>query len=270
MKIAIIYFSPTYNTSQIAQEVSKTLNNSKVDVEMIDITPFSKRQEPINFDEQDALIFGFPIYVQRIPIIIREWIQTLDGKGKRCSAFFTYGGVTSGIAHHDIKQRLEKQNFVLVSTGEFVAKHTFNIGGWNLMADRPNNEDLLVATEYASKTLEKLQDSEIQELFFEEPKISEKQLDRLDKVPKGGVNPPSRKGKECSMCMKCETECPNNAMNATTGNADGNRCIRCLRCMSICPDKVLLTNDLTPAYKVIVGPAHSPESLAKKKSQYFC
>ena len=193
-----------------------------------------------------------------MPAIIRDWIQTLNGGGKFCSVFFTYGGVTCEVAHYDTRRRLELQNFQLSSTAEFLGKHTFNLGGWNLMPDRPNEQDFSVAREYPIKTLEKFTSHNTQMIEFEEPQITERQLNRLDKVPKGGMIPPSRKGKDCCMCLKCETECPNNAMDASTGNSDGEKCIRCLRCLFICPDNVLEINDMKPAYSCLLYTSPSP------------
>jgi len=269
MKICLIFFSPTKNTAQIADVIKEVLVERNIDVDLQDITPYAERQKKFNSQDYDAFFFGFPIHVQRVPSIIRDWIQSLNGCGKDCSVFFTYGGVTTGVAHYDTKKRLEKQNFHLISTAEFLGKHTFNIGGWNLMPDRPNEQDFSVARAYTIKTLEKIASHDTQLTGFEVPKITEKQLNRLDKVPKGGMIPPSRNGKDCCMCLKCEIECPNNAMDAEAGISDGEKCIRCLRCVSICPDTVLEINDMRPAYSVIVSTEISPEKLAMKESKFF-
>ncbi len=269
MKICLIFFSPTNNTAQIADVIKEVLVERSIGVDLHDITPYAERQKKFDLQDYDAFFFGFPIHVQRVPSIIRDWIHTLNGGGKFCSIFFTYGGVTTGIAHYDTKRRLESQNFQIISTAEFLGKHTFNLGGWNLMPDRPNEKDFSVARVYTIKTLEKIISHNTQMIEFEEPKITEKQLNRLDKVPKGGMTPPSRKGKACCMCLKCEIECPNNAMDANAGISNGKKCIRCLRCVFICPDNVLEINDMRPAYSVIVNAENTPEKLAKKESKYY-
>jgi len=193
----MIFFSPTNNTARIAEVVKEALVERNVDVDLYDITTHTERQKKFQFQEYDAIFFGFPIHVQRVPSNIQDWILTLNGGGKFCSIFFTYGGVTTGIAHYDTKRKLESQNFHIISTAEFLGKHTFNLGGWNLMSDHPNDEDFSVARLYTIKTLEKIISHNTQMIEFEEPKITEKQLNRLDKVPKGGMTPPSRKGKDC-------------------------------------------------------------------------
>ena len=176
MKVAIIYFSPTRSTARIAEEVHGALKEIGFDVEEHDITSFSDRQKPIDVKNYDFIFFGFPIYVHRVPSVIREWFLTLNGNGKKCSTFFTYGGITTGIAHFDTIRRLKEQNFQPLTSAEFVAKHTFNIGGWKLLENRPNENDFAVAREYALKTHEVFQSAAESTLEFEDPQITENQL----------------------------------------------------------------------------------------------
>ena len=269
MTVAIFYFSPTGSTAQIAKVVLKTLLDLKIEVEEHDITSFSNRQESIDFQNYELIFFGFPVYVHRAPSLIREWILTLDGKGRRCSTFFTYGGISMGMAHYDTHERLKRQNFQPFSSAEFVAKHTYNLGGWELLENRPNENDFSIARQYTMKTYQAVKNSFYSNLSFKEPHTTEKKLKRLNRG-RSGVKPPSREGQSCSMCLECEKECPSNAMNAQIGEADKKICIKCLRCVYICPDGVLKTNDLTPFYKLIVE--KGPQSLSKienKQSKFY-
>ena len=87
---------------------------------------------------------------------------------------------------------------------------------------------------------------------------------------KRGVQLPSRKGQECSMCLNCETGCPSNAMNAQTGEADGELCLKCLKCVSNCTDGVIKVNDLKPAYVIMVEKGTQPLSeIESKESKYY-
>lgn len=233
-------------------------------VKEFDITIYWDRQIPFNVDENDAFFFGFPIYAWRAPIIIRDWLQTLDGKNKKCSVFFTYGGISSGIAHYDIKQILDKQGFQLVSTAEFLGKHSFNIGGWSLMEDRPNQQDFEVAKDYVLKTYKRFMGEDSALVKFPKPKYTEDALEKVEKNPKKAVKPPNREG-DCSMCRLCEEECPVNAINADLGIADKDNCIRCLRCVDSCPDNALRVNDLAPAYKMTLALEKLTEDIIKKK-----
>jgi len=272
MNIAVIYFSATGNTAKIAKTISENLKTfDEVNVEEFDITSYSSRDKEINLDKYEGIFFGFPIYALRTPRLMRNWLKTLsEGKNKKVSAFFTYGGVKVGIAHHNIKQILEDKNFQVVSTGEFLGKHTSNLAGWKLMSDRPNQEDLNIAKEYAEKTLIRFKGENAGLVEFDAPEMTEKQVDRMeDSVNKKRI-PPSRHGEECSMCKICEENCPTNAMVAESGEADPEKCIGCLKCVDNCPDKALKIADRTKMYTVIEKALNlTPEILASRKSKYF-
>jgi hypothetical protein len=44
--------------------------------------------------------------------------------------FFTYGGFGVHPTHYSTRQILKEQNFIVVSSAEFLGAHTFNLGGW--------------------------------------------------------------------------------------------------------------------------------------------
>ena len=252
MKIALIYYSPTNNTANMAKYILKGLKTleKNLQIEEFDITNFSNRQNQIDIDQYNALFFGFPIYAWRAPKLARDWLRTLDGKDKKCSAFFTYGGVDSGAAHHNIKKILEEQNFQLVSTAEFVSKHTYNCAGWKVMENRPDQSDLNIADEYIKKTYKKFIGEDKEIVQIEDPKISERILSRLERQINKVIKPPSREGEDCSNCGTCERICPTNAMNSDTGEADPKACIRCYRCFINCPDNALKIQDLYSLFQL--------------------
>ena len=272
MNIAVIYFSATGNTAKIAKTISESLKAfDEVNVEEIDITSYSSRNKEIILDKYEGIFFGFPIYALRAPRLIRDWLRTLsDGKNKRASVFFTYGGVKVGIAHQNIKKILEDKNFQVVSTGEFLGKHTSNLAGWTLMSDRPNQEDLNVAKEYAEKTLKRFRGEDTGLVIFDAPEMTENQVDRTeDSVNKRRI-PPSRHGEECSLCKICEENCPTNAMDAESGEADPEKCLKCLKCVDNCPDEALKVADRKKMFAVMEKALNlTPEILASRKSKYF-
>jgi len=269
-KIALIYFSPTNNTANMAKFIINELGflEKNLQVDKINITNYSERQHKIDIDQYSALFFGFPIYAWRAPKLARDWLQTLDGKGKKCSVFFTYGGVTPGASHYNIKQILEEQNFQLVSTAEFVCKHTYNCGGWKVMENRPNESDFNVAKEYTKKTYKRIIGEDNGIVQIENPKISERILLRIEQTGKKVFNPPSREGEDCNLCRTCGDHCPANAMDSDLGEADPNICIRCYRCFINCPDNALKIEDLYPKFQLFEK-VLKDEILKNKVSKFF-
>ena len=247
LKIALIYFSATGNTKKIADTIGNCLENQDISVTKIDITSHESRKEQISLSKYDAVIFGFPIYSLRAPRVCRQWLETLDGDGKKCSVFFTFGGFGKDPAHYFIKELLDKRSFTLVSTAEFLAVHTFNRCGWQAAEGRPNQADFEAAEEYAQKTLRRFTGEDLNVICdFDKPMYPSEQLDMAEKFRFQLITQlPSRESQNCSMCMLCEKLCPTNAMDAEKGIADPACCIACFRCIANCPDGVLHTNDIS-------------------------
>ena len=250
-EIALIYFSATGNTKKIADTIGYCLKNQDITVTKIDITSHGSRKEQISLDKYAAVIFGFPIYSLRAPRVCRQWLEHLDGEGKKCSVFFTFGGFGKDSAHYYIKEMLQKRNFTLVSTAEFLGVHTFNHCGWQAAEGRPNQSDFKVAEEYAHITLKRFTGEDPDTICdFDKPMYPSEQLDMAEKVRFRLITQlPTRDARNCSMCMLCEKHCPTNAMDAEKGVANPASCIACFRCIANCPDGVLHTNDISGTWE---------------------
>jgi len=256
MKIGVVYFSGTGNTAKIGQIISSKLNELGIQANIINITPFNDRKKILDFNEYDALVFGFPVYGSVIPSVCRDWLDTIKGENKHCAMFFTYGGPTMGIAHYHTKLLLNKQGFKVLASAEFLGKHSYNIAkGFNFLENRPNQDDFNVAKEYAIKLFEIFTKEKREEIIFEKHEKADSIMERIrnkGKTVRKWV--PSRNGKDCSMCRTCEESCPTNAFNADTGEADKEKCINCMRCVTACPDEVIEFNiDMTEIYEGLIS-----------------
>lgn len=271
-KVLLMFFSATGNTAKMAEIIKEKLLRQNVDVTCHDITSYAHRIKLIDLEPFDNIIFGFPVYSLRAPRVCREWLASMDGRGKKCSVFFTYGGFGKDPAHYFIKQLLDKQNFELVSTAEFLGAHTFNYGGWKAVKGRPKRSDFAVAEEYVNKTLQKFwsEDSGII-TKFEKPEYSVEQFDQAEKFRFTIVTQiPTRNGKACSMCGLCEKLCPTQAIDGTHGIADSSKCIACLRCIANCPEHVLSINDLSQSWpKKLEFHRTTEEELEHLESRFF-
>ncbi len=251
IRIAILTFSATGNTAKISREVAGTLTRPGAEITEMDITPATARQKEIDPAGYDALIIGMPVHSWRAPRIVREWIRLLDGTGKKCATFFTYGGFGIHPAHHSTRNLLEQQGFTLVSSAEFLAAHTFNLGGWKAMENRPDESDAAVAREFAELTFRRFsgEDSGLPGPF-EATDYPEELLDRIEGFRfRILTSLPGRHGAACCMCMACEENCPAQAFDATTGTACGDRCIACLGCVARCPEEAIIINDMTGSWE---------------------
>jgi ferredoxin len=240
--IALVYFSATNVTHTYSQVIKEALLDQGCAVRLFNITRYASRQEPLPIDDYNGFIFGFPVFADFAPKVVNEWLSTLDGRGRRCALFFTYGARTTGYAHFHTKLLLEQAGFQVLFSAEFLGRHSFNVGGWRILPDRPNEQDFGVAREYAALAFERFLQVRPAVFNLQKPFGYNRVIASLKDRPKSkgrGWKHPVRIGTECSMCRDCETECPTQAFDANDGLSDPERCIECMRCVYICPDKVL-------------------------------
>ena len=139
MKVLILYFSATGNTAKMAKVIEERFAEMGGEVTMSNMTSYTNRQKKIDLAPYDAVVFGAPVHARRAPKVVREWLRTLNGQGKKCSMFFTYGGFGVHPTHYSTREILKEQHFRVVSSAEFLGAHAFNLGGWRALGDRPHN-----------------------------------------------------------------------------------------------------------------------------------
>jgi ferredoxin/flavodoxin len=272
MNVLILYFSATGNTAKMAKVIEERFAEVGCKVTMANMTSYENRQEKIDLTPYEAVVFGAPVHSRRAPRVVREWLRTLDGQGKRCSMFFTYGGFGAHPTHYSTREILKEQNFIVVSSAEFLGAHTFNLGGWRALEDRPNELDFEVAKDYVDLTCKRFTGEDDRILGeLEKTEYTEKQLDSAETLRfKKVTQLPTRGGKECSLCLVCEELCPTGAMEAESGEADKEKCIACLACVSSCPEEALKINDMSKAWsKKLAKEKVDEESIQEQKSKIY-
>lgn len=271
MFIAIIYFSATGNTQRIKNVIKEELINLGNDIQEFNLANRSVREKFSSFKLFDAVIFGFPVYFWRAPRLVREWFKTKNGMNRRCSLFFTYGGAHIGVAHHNMKQILSSCSFNLVTSAEFLAKHTFNVAGFQFMENRPDSEDFKIAQKFASISHHKFLEEIVKPVIFNPPIKSEEEVDKIEVSFRRAIPTPYIDVKLCTECGVCQNVCPTNAMDIIKGKARRNKCIRCLRCLYNCPEEAIKMPNMTSHYKLMKNTLRlTDEILKNKKSRIYC
>jgi NAD-dependent dihydropyrimidine dehydrogenase PreA subunit len=246
LKIALIYFSATNVTHTYAQVIRDSLFERGCSVQLFNVTAYASRQEKLPINDFNSFIFGFPVFGDFAPSVINQWLPTLDGQGKKCAQFFTYGARTTGYAHFHTKLLLEQAGFQVLFSAEFLGRHSFNVAGWRILPDRPDAQDFAVAREYAALALEHFSQDAPPVFRLQKPFAYNQIMASLENKQKSAERRwtnPVRIAEECSMCHDCENECPTQAFDADTGLSDPDNCIECMHCVYICPDKVLKVDE---------------------------
>ena len=269
MKLLILYFSATGITGKIAKVIGETFVKMGGQVSMYDITPHANRQKIIDLMPYHAVVFGVPIHSWRAPKVVKDWIKTLNGQGKKCSTFFTYGGFGIHPIHYSTGQLLGHQNFIIVSSAEFTGFYSFNRRGRRAMEDQPDESCFEMAKEYAIKTYKRFTGED--KAILETTHYTEEQLDSLESFRFNVLTQlPTRGGEDCSMCLICEESCPTGAMKAKSGDADKEKCIACFDCINNCPENILKINDISDSwsFKIEIEKI-TGESMLKQSSKIY-
>jgi ferredoxin len=207
---------------------------------LFNVTPYAVRQRALPLEGFDCFIFGLPVFSDFAPQVINEWLPTLDGRGRRCALFLTYGGRTTGYGHFHTMLLLEKAGFEVLFTAEFLGRHSMNACGWEILPNRPDESDFAVARDYADLAIAKFTQDSPQVLHLQKPFQYPNAVEMLAQPPASPERRwtnPIRSAQTCSMCMRCATECPAAAFNAESGLSDPIKCIECMHCVYICPDR---------------------------------
>lgn len=269
-KIAIAYFSATNVTRTYAEKMAKEIKAQGHKVKLLDITSFDSRRNGFPIQEFDFFIFGFPVFVSFAPKVINEWIPTLKAEGKRAAQFFTYGARTAGYAHYHTKKLLEeKAGFDVVLSAEFLGRHSNNLAGWNIIPERPDEEDFAIAREYIRIALDRFLNESSSAYQLQKPfeyNHAVKRLTQKKPSKEHGWRHPVRITAECSMCRDCETECPTAAFDADLGESNPEKCIECLRCVYVCPEDVVKADErLKGVYEKFKQSWNLTEEMMRKK-----
>jgi len=89
-KAIVFYFSQSGTTAKIAQSISHGLEDRNYSVQLYQITGSA----PPDISGFDLIGIGFPVYIFRMPFIVKDYIRSLpDLKGKPFFVFMLYGSV---------------------------------------------------------------------------------------------------------------------------------------------------------------------------------
>jgi NAD-dependent dihydropyrimidine dehydrogenase PreA subunit len=268
LKVALVYFSATNVTHTYVQVIREGLLDHGCAVQAFNVTAYASRQNQLSFDGFDGVIFGFPVFSDFAPSVINEWLPTLHGQGKKCALFFTYGGRTTGYAHFHTKLLLERAGFQVLFSAEFLGRHSFHIGGWPILPERPDAQDFAVAREYAALAIERFSQEAPPVFRLQKPFGYNQVVAALKNEPEltqRHWKHPIRTAEGCSMCRDCETECPTQAFDADTGLSNPGSCIGCMHCVYICPDNVLRVDDMKAVYDAFLSNWHVTEEMMNAK-----
>lgn len=282
MKIAIIQFSPSGNTSEVSEMIKNELERRNQEVQLIDITRekqfFSEKAAQRflieNVKQHDVLLIGSPVYAHHLQYHVQDLIKELPTPnaiwGKYAIPYVTYGGISSGIALKEAAGLLKERGRIIYAGMKIPASHRMTRA---FMAEEFNKNNL--PGNYLPQIIELV--NRIMQLNNNKcAKCNSKSLDYNGLITTLKANiifkeklwhekryPKVSIDRElCTNCGKCTLNCPvlhlvriNNVVKENNQSA----CIHCFNCVTDCANKAIkLVGDLEK------GKAFMTKMIAKK------
>lgn len=228
-KIWAMYFSPTGTTEKIVTCIADELAGSG-QAERFDFTLPKNRAEGKQFTEDDAIVFGVPVYAGRVPNVLLKYLDTVKGGGALAVPVVLYGNRNYDDALIELRNILEKNGFHTVAAAAFIGEHSFSK---ILAAGRPDDKDMKIARDFASQ------------ITLENKGMI--QVNGQDPI-RGYYQPRDRKGvfidirkvkpltsHKCDECMICAQVCPMGSISFDDVREFTGICIKCGACIKKCP-----------------------------------
>ena len=224
-KIVSIYFSPNGTTKQIVNRIAQGIGNC--DVQEIDLTYAKNRSIKHNFNNDELVVIGLPVYADRLPKLSAELFKVLKGNSNPAVAIVSYGNRDYGDALLELKNNLTASGMRVIAGAAIVAEHCLNK---NVATNRPDKKDDLKILDYANCISNKIKNTQ--------------QVDALSEIDVKGNYPYSPlkpnqipTGDEtCIACGLCKETCPVEAIDESDYKlTNSNACIGCGKCINVCP-----------------------------------
>lgn len=248
-KVTGLYFSPTYTTRKTVEAIAsaaatdlKQQGFSKINV----TTPLQRRETPV-FGEGELVIFGVPVYIGRVPNLIRDYFASIKGNGAIGVPVVVYGNRAYDDALIELKDIMEGNGFKCIAAGAFIGEHSFS---YTLGAGRPDDRDLQIAGEFGKEIARRIAGGWKPEAplvvpgnpypyqFYNAKSSSNKSID-IRKVK------PQTLPDKCTNCGLCAMLCPMGAIDPTNCSLVPGICIKCGACIKLCRPKAKYFSDPT-------------------------
>ena len=219
-KLTQVYFSPGGTTHQTIQLFSSEFELS----ESLDLLKNDLREER-TFTPHDLVVIALPVFAGRIPSVCPEVLQRLKGQNTPAVIMVTYGNREYEDALLELGDIMEKNGFIVISAGAFVARHSIFP---QVAHGRPDEDDVQKIKAFALTCKTKIQEGNITPVVIK----GNRPYRDISSIPLK----PSAKSSTCTKCGVCIKICPVQAIPENNpAKTDKKKCISCAACVYHCP-----------------------------------
>lgn len=192
--------------------------------EEYDITQGLKN--PLNFETNDLVVIGIPVYAGRVPALAAKTLQNIKGKQTPVILVCVYGNRDYDDALLELKNNCENNGFTPIAASAFIARHSIFP---SIAANRPDERDDKQIVDFVKRCMLEHKEN-AQRLLHVKGNYPYKIPSAIPLFPKGN--------RSCTACGICVKRCPVSAIpEKTPRKTNKEMCISCARCIAVCPEK---------------------------------
>ena len=237
MKIAslkLVCFSPTGTTKSIVQGIARGINQPNV--ELIDITTPEGRQHKLQASENELLVVGVPVYMGRVPALLKNWLHSIEAHDTPTVCVVVYGNRAYDNALRELTDILTDRGCVPIGAAAYIGEHSFHSAKTPAASvGRPDESDLNHAARFGLQVNEKLR-----AIGSVDPDV---ELNVPGRYPYEGVSDLWHidfisVSAACTHCGICRDGCPAGAVDSEKCDSiDKDKCTLCCACIKHCPNQ---------------------------------
>lgn len=247
-----IVFSPCGGTEKVMQAIIKDIDLPKFEH---NITLLPNRTNDLNFNENDLVLFGFPVYGGHIPLNAANLFSKIKGNNTASVLVSVYGNRVYEGAFLDMNKQAVSRGFRPVAASAAIVEHSLSP---TFAANRPDSEDIVLLAKFGTDVVAQMDD----DLETIEPPGN---------YPDWAMPPADalliRANESCTSCGVCVKNCPTGAISKDhPQETDQGLCILCSACMKYCPVKA---RDFVNVAFRQMGVEHLKNAVARKEPEFF-
>jgi ferredoxin len=247
-KVWAVYFSATGTTKKTVEGIASAVAEKlAAEFAAYDFTLPEAREKPLQFQKEDLVVFGTPVYAGRVPNVLLKYLDTIEGGSAIGVPVVLYGNRDYDDGLIELRDILEKGGLHTIAAAAFIGEHSFS---YILAKGRPDGADLLKVDEFAEKVAATVKDI---------ADINKRLPVEVKGVPnpyRGYYQPRDRKGnpvdirkvkpltgEACNQCLICADVCPMGSVSRDNVREFTGICIKCGACIKKCPKQAKYYED---------------------------